>query len=70
MGESSLDFRLLFWTDQFDEWLRIRSEVLFAVHDVLYANNISIPFPQRDLHLKSVDPSIFRERPDYNPGKS
>jgi small-conductance mechanosensitive channel len=58
----------LFWTDQFDEWLRIRSEVLFAVHDVLYANNISIPFPQRDLHLKSVDPSVFPNPKKNEPG--
>ena len=62
MGESSLDFRLLFWTDQFDEWLRIRSEVIFAIHDILYANNISIPFPQRDLHLRTVDPSVFKNQ--------
>jgi potassium-dependent mechanosensitive channel len=25
------------------------------VHDGLYANHIEIPFPQRDLHLRSVD---------------
>jgi small-conductance mechanosensitive channel len=62
MGESSLDFRLLFWTDQFDQWLRIRSEVIFAIHDTLYENNISIPFPQRDLHIKSADPQIFRQK--------
>lgn len=62
MGESSLDFRLLFWTDQFDEWLRIRSEVIFAIHDILYANNISIPFPQRDLHLKTMDPTVFKNQ--------
>ena len=59
MGESSLDFRLLFWTDQFDQWLRIRSEVIFGVHDILYQNNITIPFPQRDLHIKTADPGIF-----------
>lgn len=67
LGESSLDFRLLFWTDHFDEWLRIRSEVIFAIHDILYANNISIPFPQRDLHLKSVDPSVFRDQQGSGP---
>ncbi|MDX1333593.1 MAG: mechanosensitive ion channel, partial [Robiginitalea sp.] len=62
MGESSLDFRLLFWTAHFEDWLRIRSEVIFAVHDILYENNIVIPFPQRDLHLKSVEPSVFRDQ--------
>jgi small-conductance mechanosensitive channel len=62
MSESSLDFRLLFWTEHFDQWLRIRSEVIFAIHDVLRENGISIPFPQRDLHIKSVDPVIFRQK--------
>lgn len=62
MGESSLDFRLLFWTDQFDQWLRIRSEIIFAIHDVLGENGISIPFPQRDLHLKTVDPVILSQK--------
>lgn len=62
MSESSLDFRLLFWTDQFDNWLRIRSEVILAIHDMLLENDISIPFPQRDLHIKSVDPMIFNQK--------
>jgi len=55
MSESSLDFRMLFWTDKFDDWIRIRSEVIFLVHDTLYREGISIPFPQRDLHIKTVD---------------
>lgn len=59
LGESSLDFRLLFWTDNFDHWLRIRSEIIFAIHDTLKENDINIPFPQRDLHVRSIDPAIF-----------
>jgi small-conductance mechanosensitive channel len=58
MGESSLDFRLLFWTSNFSDWLRIRSEIVFKVHDILKENNIEIPFPQRDLHIRSMDKSI------------
>ena len=60
MGESSLDFRLLFWTEQFDQWLRIRSEVIFSIHDILLENDIAIPFPQRDLHVKSIDPIVIK----------
>jgi potassium-dependent mechanosensitive channel len=26
------------------------------VHDAIYAAGIEIPFPQRDLHLRSIDP--------------
>jgi len=58
LGESSLDFRLLFWTDNFDEWLRIRSEVVFKIYDVLNEEGIEIPFPQRDLHIKSGNGNI------------
>lgn len=59
MGESSLDFRLLFWTDNFDEWLRIRSEMIFKIYDTLKAEGIEIPFPQRDLHIKSGEDKII-----------
>jgi small-conductance mechanosensitive channel len=58
LGESSLDFRLLFWTYNYDEWVRIRSEIIFNIHDALKAEGIEIPFPQRDLHIRSVEPGI------------
>jgi len=55
LGESSLDFRMLFWTENFDNWLIIKSEVIFMIHDTLMQEGISIPFPQRDLHIKSYE---------------
>lgn len=57
-GENALEFCLLFWISDFSEIRRIRSEVLFEVFEVLKQNNIEIPFPQRDLHLRSVDDTI------------
>jgi len=58
LGESSLDFRMLFWTKEFDQWIRIKSEVLFQVFDDLKAAGIEIPFPQHDLHLRSVGQQV------------
>jgi small-conductance mechanosensitive channel len=58
LGESSLNFRMLFWTKEFDQWVRIKSEILFKVFDELKAEGIEIPFPQRDLHIRSVDKNI------------
>jgi potassium-dependent mechanosensitive channel len=55
-GDSSLDFSLRAWTDDFDNFITIKSDLTVAVHDALYAAGIEIPFPQRDLHLRSVDP--------------
>jgi len=55
-GDSSLDFSLRAWTDEFNEYLTIKSDLTLAVHDAIYAAGIEIPFPQRDLHLRSIDP--------------
>jgi small-conductance mechanosensitive channel len=56
-GESSLDFMLRAWTDQgVEERLKMTSDLALAVHRRLDAAGISIPFPQRDLHLASVSP--------------
>ncbi len=58
LGESSLDFRMLFWTRNFGEWIRIRSEIIFKIFDDLKAAGIEIPFPQHDLHLRSIDQQV------------
>jgi len=55
-GDSSLDFSLRAWSDDFDNFLEIKSDLTLAVHDAIYEAGIEIPFPQRDLHLRSVDP--------------
>jgi potassium-dependent mechanosensitive channel len=54
-GDSSLDFSLRAWTDDFDNFLTIKSDLTVAVHDGLQAAGLEIPFPQRDLHLRSID---------------
>jgi len=64
LGESSLDFRMLFWTKEFNKWIHIKSEIIFSVFDKLKAAGIEIPFPQTDLHLKSVDSLITLNKND------
>jgi small-conductance mechanosensitive channel len=56
LGESSLDFRLLFWT--FNDWIKVRSEIVFDAFDALKEAGIEIPFPQQDLHLRSIDNNV------------
>jgi small-conductance mechanosensitive channel len=53
-GESTLDFTVRYWGNM-DDLLRIGSEVGIAVYHALGAAGIEIPFPQRDLRLRSVD---------------
>ncbi|KPL16960.1 MAG: hypothetical protein AMS26_02735 [Bacteroides sp. SM23_62] len=58
-GESSLDFRLLFWIAEADTRLTIQSEVAVMVNQMIRKAGIEIPFPQRDLHLRSADAKIL-----------
>ncbi|MFZ4548377.1 MAG: mechanosensitive ion channel domain-containing protein [Bacteroidales bacterium] len=62
LGESSLDFVLLFWIADYNHSRRIKSEILFSVFAVLKQNNIEIPFPQRDLHLRSEGVKIVLQK--------
>ena len=54
-GESSLNFELRFWSARQDTWLQLQSDVTVAVAKALREASIEIPFPQRDLHVRSVD---------------
>jgi small-conductance mechanosensitive channel len=56
-GADALLFQLLFWTDDFDHWPRIKSDVAVATNSALADAKIEIPFPQRDLHLQGIEPA-------------
>jgi len=56
-GESSLDFQLRAWTVS-DQFQRVSSELRVAVTRALKQAGIEIPFPQRDLHLRSIDEGV------------
>jgi small-conductance mechanosensitive channel len=53
-GESALDFQLRAWIANFERWMTIRSELTVSVNAALRDAGISIPYPQRDLHLQSI----------------
>jgi potassium efflux system protein len=36
----------------------VKSDIAIAVNAALKEADIEIPFPQRDLHLRSVDPDV------------
>jgi potassium efflux system protein len=57
-GDSSLDFELRAFTEAFRGFLPVTSDLLVAITAALEEAGIEIPFPQRDLHLRSVDPGI------------
>ena len=55
-GDNSVNFVLLFWIDDVTQGRRAsRSDVMRAIWKKFKANNIEIPFPQRDVHIVSGD---------------
>jgi len=57
-GDSSLDFELHFWCSPrsaVDRW-GIESDMRFRIDELFREHNITIPFPQRDLHIRPGPP--------------
>ncbi len=52
-GDSSLDFQLFFWTENDFRVENIKSDLRFEIDAHFRENNVEIPFPQQDIHLKS-----------------
>ena len=51
-GDSGLIFNLMFYTRIILPMWKIKSDLRFSINDAFRKNNIVIPFPQRDLHIK------------------
>ncbi|RZV38427.1 MAG: mechanosensitive ion channel family protein [Chromatiales bacterium] len=56
-GDSSLDFELLGWIANPADRGRVKHELNCAVYKAFGTHNIEIPFPQRDLHVRSMPES-------------
>lgn len=61
-ADSSLNFYLLVWTtDYINKPSILKSDLYFAIFEKFKEHNIEIPFPQRDLHLKSgLNPLLIK----------
>ncbi len=68
-GQSSLDFELRLWVGDVTQRLVVRSELLQTIDQRFREEGVEIPFPQRDLHLRSVDTAAGEDL-GLGPGKT
>ncbi|MCG6980644.1 MAG: mechanosensitive ion channel [Deltaproteobacteria bacterium] len=69
-GESSLDFELRVWIANVDNMLVVESDLRHDIDRRFRDKGIEIAFPQRDLHIRSVDESpgsILKPSEDRRP---
>ncbi len=60
-GDSSLNFRLLVWTDRPRRHPQIKSEINYNIRKMFLAAGIEIPFPQRDVNLRGGTLQLERQ---------
>ncbi|MGH2647163.1 MAG: mechanosensitive ion channel family protein [Ginsengibacter sp.] len=51
-GESSLNFSILFWSEEVFRVENIMSAIRVRIFELFKENNITVPFPQRVLHIR------------------
>ena len=59
-GDSSLNFELRVWISDINDRMRVLSELNQDIENEFQMAGVEIPFPQRDLHLKSVDTDTIK----------
>jgi small-conductance mechanosensitive channel len=63
-GNSSLDFQVLFFSENIFRIGKVKSDVRRTISKKFAENNIAIPFPQMDLHLKSNYTELLKKDDD------
>ena len=52
MADSSLNFKAFFYVNSFENRFDAIDDANTRIYNILNKNNIEIPFPQRDIHMK------------------
>jgi small-conductance mechanosensitive channel len=50
-GDSSLNFSIIFWSEELFRVENVKSDLRIKIFELFQENNITIPFPQRVVHL-------------------
>jgi small-conductance mechanosensitive channel len=52
-GDSSINFAVLFWSEEVFRIDNIKSEVRVKIFELFLTHQVTIPFPQRVIHMKT-----------------
>jgi small-conductance mechanosensitive channel len=60
-GENGVRFELLFWTYNVWRIENLKSDIRYSIFKAFKANQVTIPFPQRDVHVRSISKDFSSE---------
>ncbi len=60
-GDSALDFKINVYVRELSDRVPVTHQLHKKIYAALQQHHIEVPFPQRDVHIRSVAPGIFRE---------
>lgn len=60
-ADNSVNFKVYFWVADLDNAGGLQSDVLAYIYAAFNKAGIELPYPQRDLHLRSVDESLLKK---------
>ena len=66
MGNNAVMVKVYFWTSDFDSWVNLKSKMIKAIYNRFGEKGINIPFPQQDLHIRSVDIDVLRRWREFD----
>lgn len=69
LGDSAMNFELRAWVEKASHRLQVKSDLLTAIDEKFHQQGVEIPFPQHDLHLRSIDASVLENLPGQSPDK-
>lgn len=58
-GDNSVGLNVYFWTSM-SKWFGLKSDMLGTICKKLNEEDVSIPFPQRNLHIKPIDGDVLK----------
>lgn len=65
-AESSVNLRVFFWAAEIGEAATLKSSVMASIYQQFSENEIEIPFPQTDLHIRSMDAKAMEKLAGIN----
>ena len=57
-----MEMELSFWVHNIREWPAVKSDMILAIDRAFKANRIEIPYPQQDLHIRSMVKDGFTKK--------